>query len=413
MTVTIDTWDGVKEAFRRKELRQALYDEGAVVMAGCLLTLHGAEHRSRRRLENRLFRREVFRYWEHDVLGPTVGAAMQPFVIAGRGDLLPIGYRTTMNLTAFIAGVDRPTGTAAETETLYGLVKTFSEGATAVHSTRPRAELIAEVSEALDVFDERFLRPSITRREKLIAAVATGDLGAADLPADVLTTLLRNQDDLELPPDVVRREIAFYLQAGSHSTANAFTHAVDELFTWGVEHPEDLERAATDRLFLQRCAHETMRLNPASPVSWRRPLETVTMSNGTELPEGELIVLDLLSANTSTSLFGDDAASFNPHRKIPDGVAPWGQSFGGGVHACIGMELDGGLEHESGSPLSDHLYGTVAVMVEAFLAAGGRPDPDDPPRLDPGSSRRHFSAYPVVFSPPERSGTSTTSGASS
>lgn len=400
MTVTISSWDGVREAFRRKELRQALYDEGAVVMADCLLTLHGAEHRSRRRLENRLFRREVFRYWEHEVLGPTVGEALQPFVIAGRGDLLPIGYRTTMNLTAFIAGVDRPTGSAEETEALYQLVKTFSDGATAVHSTRPRAELVAEVSAALDVFDELFLRPSIARRAQMIASVGSGDLEADDLPADVLTTLLRNQDDLELPHDVVRREIAFYLQAGSHSTANAFTHAVDELFTWGETHPEDLERARTDRLFLQRCAHETMRLNPASPVSWRRAVQPVTLTDGTELPEGELIVLDLLSANTTTSLFGDDAATFNPHRHIAEGIAPWGHSFGGGVHACIGMELDGGLEPEPGCPISDHLFGTVAVMVEAFLAAGGRPDPDDPPRLDPGSSRRHFSAYPVRFGGP-------------
>ena len=80
--ITISTYAGVKEAFRRKELRQALYDEGAVIMADCLLTLHGDEHRSRRRLENRLFRREVFRYWELEVLEPTVGEAMQPFVQA-------------------------------------------------------------------------------------------------------------------------------------------------------------------------------------------------------------------------------------------------------------------------------------------------------------------------------------------
>ena len=46
----------------------------------------------------------------------------------------------------------------------------------------------------------------------------------------MLTTLLRNQDDLDLPPDVIRREVAFYLQAGSHSTANAFTHTMDEVF---------------------------------------------------------------------------------------------------------------------------------------------------------------------------------------
>ena len=35
---------------------------------------------------------------------------------------------------------------------------------------------------------------------------------------------------LRVSPAVVRREVAFYLQAGSHSSANAFTHAMDDLF---------------------------------------------------------------------------------------------------------------------------------------------------------------------------------------
>jgi hypothetical protein len=36
-------------------------------------------------------------------------------------------------------------------------------------------------------------------------------------------------------------------------------------------------------------------------------------------------------------------------------------------------------------------------MVSTVLAAGARPDPDAAPTLDPHSSRRHFSRYPVVF----------------
>jgi cytochrome P450 len=114
-TITVSDYGVVRDAFRRKELRQALYDDGADVMADCLLTLHGDSHRARRRLENRLFRRDVFTRWERQVLGTTVDDALAPFVAEGRGDLLPIGYRTTMNLTAFIAGVDRPHGPPDET----------------------------------------------------------------------------------------------------------------------------------------------------------------------------------------------------------------------------------------------------------------------------------------------------------
>jgi cytochrome P450 len=293
--------------------------------------------------------------------------------------------------------VDRSTGSPEETEALYEFVKKFSEGATLVHSTRDHDEVRAEVAEALERFDEQFLEPSIRRRRQLLDEVAAGGRDPAELPNDVLTTLLRNQDHLDLPHDVIRREIAFYLQAGSHSTANAFTHTVDELFCWAEEHPEDLEAARTDRRFLQRCVHETLRLHPASPVSWRKAVEPVILSDGTELPVGELVVLDLETANRDPRLFGDYADRFDPHRQLAEGIPPWGHSFGGGVHACIGMELDGGLEPDPDLPPDEHLFGTVAVMVDAFLAAGGRPDPQQPPVLDPTSVRTHFSSYPVVF----------------
>ena len=53
--VTITGYEDARDAFRQKHLRQALYDAGEVVMADVLVNLHGDEHRSRRRLENRLF----------------------------------------------------------------------------------------------------------------------------------------------------------------------------------------------------------------------------------------------------------------------------------------------------------------------------------------------------------------------
>ena len=74
--VTLRTWDHVRDAYRNGDLRQALYDAGEAVMSDCLLNLHGAEHRDRRRLENRLFRRETFQRWEHDVLGDTIDLSL-------------------------------------------------------------------------------------------------------------------------------------------------------------------------------------------------------------------------------------------------------------------------------------------------------------------------------------------------
>jgi len=137
-TITLDGYADVREAFRRHDLEQALYDAGGVVMADSLLVLHGADHRRRRRVENRLFRRGTFRYWEKAFLRDVVRDTLAPFAAAGRADLVELGYRTIMNLTAMVAGLDQPTGSVAETDALYRFAKKFSEGATLVHSTRRR-----------------------------------------------------------------------------------------------------------------------------------------------------------------------------------------------------------------------------------------------------------------------------------
>jgi cytochrome P450 len=398
MEITLQTFDEVREAFRVKEFKQALYDEGGVVMADVLLTLHGDRHRLRRRLENRLFRRDTFRRYERELTAEIVTKTLEPFLSARHADLVQLGYRVIMNLTALIAGIDRRDGTPEETEALLEFTKVFSVGATLVHSTRDHAEVRAEVAEALDRFDAQFLEGSVARRQGLLARHAAGELPDEELPPDVLTVLLRNQDDLDLPPEVVRREVAFYLQAGSHSTANAFTHTMDEVFRWCEAHPEDRARVTDDRLFLQHCSHEALRLYPASPIALRTALAPVKLRSGLDVPEGATVVLDLMSANRDPAVFGDDAGDFNPYRPLPDGVTPWGHSFGAGMHACIGMELDGGLDPaQTRDDPGDHLFGTVTTLAAAVLAGGARPDPDRPAMKDPDTSRPHFSAYPVIF----------------
>ena len=396
-TIELGSWTHVQECLRAKGLRQAGYTEGAAVMADCLLDLHGSAHRERRRVENRLFRREVFTHWEHEVLGETIHQTLGPSVTAGEGDLAQIGYRSAMNLTATIAGIDHDPADAEATEYLYEIVKKFSEGATVMHSTRNKSEVMDEVADAMCRFETEVYLASLDRRYDLVTRFGRGEIDETALPRDVLTTLLLNQDRLDLPNDVIMREICFYLQAGAHSTANAFTHTVDDLLTHGEIHPADLDRARTDISFVQRSVHESLRLNPASPVAYRTPMADVTLTDGTVLPAGSLVILDLKTANRDRERFGNDADLFNPHREVAEGVPRWGMSFGGGTHACIGAELDGGMEIDPSQPTQDPLFGTVAIMAHAFLAAGGRRDPDNPPTLDPRSTRKHFDRYPVVF----------------
>jgi cytochrome P450 len=398
-TITLDGYADVREAFRSHDLEQALYDAGGVVMADSLLVLHGAEHRRRRRVENRLFRRGTFRYWEKAFLRDVVRDTLAPFVAAGRADLIELGYRTVMNLTAMVAGLDRPGDSVAAADALYRFAKKFSEGATLVHSTRDPEQVRAEVQAALEEFDALFLQPSIERRRALLERVAAGELTEDDLPRDVLTALLRNGDELGIDRDVLRRECAFYLQAGSHSTADAFTHAADDFFAWAHRDPQAAEKARHDPAVLQRCVYETLRLHPASPVAQRRALAPIGLRGGAEIPDGALVVLDLAAANRDPRVF-DDPDVYDPLREVPADVPRWGHAFGGGMHACIGTELAGGVpapDHPSPDQAHEQVLGTVTLMLDALLAAGARPDPGAAPERDPHSARDHFASYPVVF----------------
>ncbi len=402
-TFTVSNYDDAFATLRVRDLAQALYDEGAVIMEDVLLTLHGEAHRDRRRLENRVFRREIFRYYEGQVIPRTIERTIAPFVERGHADLVVLGYRVTMNLTADFAGIDRPHQTPDETEALLGLVVKFSEGATLVHSTRDHDAVRAEVRQALGDFDRIFLQPSIDRRRELLARMERGEIDESDLPKDVLTVLLRNEERLPLPDDVLRREIAFYLQAGSHSTANSVTHAMHEVFDWCETHPQDAARMADEPLFLQRCIHESMRLHPASPVAWRKPLCPLELPNGQRVGDGDKVIVDMRAANTDPRVFGADADRFNPHRSLPRGVQPFGLTFGGGIHACPGQDLDGGAvpkpesNLEASNGLVDHLFGAVFLLVDALLARGARRDPARPPERDAMTERPNWGSYFVVF----------------
>lgn len=396
-TFTIDRFEDASKTLRHPDLAQSLYDEGAVIMQDVLLTLHGDAHRARRTLEFRVFRRDFFRYYETEVFPRTLSETLVPFLAAGRADLVELGYRVTMNLTADFAGIDRPRRTPEETEQLLRLVMIFSEGATLVHSKRDKEQVRAEVRAALLEFDAAFLQASIARRKALLERFARGEIAEDALPRDVLTVLLRNEDRLEMPPDVLRREMAFYLQAGSHSTANSTTHAMHQIFGWIAEHAEDRGRLLTDRLFLQRCVHESFRLFPASPVAWRRPVCPVSLGDGATASPADQVVVDLRAANRDPAVFGADADRFDPHRTVPNMVAPFGLTFGTGVHSCLGRDLDGGVLPRKDTDPKTHQYGIVALLAHTLLQHGARPDPDDPPIRAEHTERPNWGRYPVLF----------------
>ncbi len=389
-TITITTYEEAKEAYRSKDLRQALYDAGEVVMADVLVNLHSSEHRDRRRLENRLFRRETVEAYEQELFPPIIAETLAPDLAAGRTELVDFGHRLMMNLAALTAGVDRPLGTIDETRRLYDYLMRFIEGATLAHYTGDRDAKRSEIEGKLTEFDAEFVTPSLERRQAMLER-------ADDLPKDVLSVLVANEDSLHLPHDVIVREVAFYLLAGAHTSATALNRVMHNVFTWLATHPDDADLVRSDRSFVQRCTHETIRLQPSSPVSMRWALADVELKSGRHIAVGDKVVIDLLSVNRDATVFGDDADDFDPHRVTPDGVPPWGLSFGSGMHACIGQDLAAGLVSRPDEDDGTLLFGLVPEAVQILFDHGIRPDPDDPPEMDASTTRPYFGRYPVLF----------------
>jgi cytochrome P450 len=396
--VVIDTFAEARETYRQKQLRQGLYDEGAVVMDGVLLNLHGDEHRRRRRLESRMFRRDTFEHYERDLFPGILEKTLQPYLTAGHADLTHLGHELLLNLAAPTAGIDRPIGDAAETERLYQYVRVFVEGSQLHHSTQDHTERAMVVQEQLQQWKSEFLNPSTARRRKLVARLDAGELDESELPRDILTALLRNVDDLELDDATLTREVAFFLLAAAHTSATAFERTIDHALDWVDAHPEDRQRLISDRLFVQKCVHETIRLNPSSPIGLRRALEDITLHSGRKISAGDLVTIDLAAVNRDESTFGEDAAQFDPRRRTPDGVAPFGLSFAAGMHVCIGQDLAAGVVASGDDdPGDSHLFGLVPVAVQRMFKAGVRRDPGNPPVADPTTTRPYWSSYPVLL----------------
>ncbi len=397
--MTVHRLEGFREceaALRNRDLKQALYDAGKVVMDGVLLTLHGDPHVERRAIEVRVFRRNFFKFYEKQVFPVTLEQTLAPYLAARGGDLVEIGYHLTVNLTADFAGIDRPLRTAEETRRLIALTKKLSEGATMVHSTRDKAELEGEVRAALAELDRDFLRASIERRRALLRDVAEGKADDASLPRDVLTVILQATDELPLSDDQLLREIGFYMQAGSHSTANSVIHAFYEIKQWAGDDAGRWDRLR-DPVFVQHCVQESFRLHPASPEAWRTSMCPMRIDGAGEIDAGGKVELDLFLANRDRSVFGDSSDVFDPDRAIPQAVLRSGLTFGMGVHACLGRELDGGVVAKPGSDPESCQFGIVTLIVIRLLELGAELVPGDPPVLDPNTTRPNWGRFPVTF----------------
>ena len=235
----------------------------------------------------------------------------------------------------------------------------FIEGATLGHYTGDREAKAAEVADTLGGVRREFLTPSLAPA----GGAARGRRGPAARRA---VDPAANEDSLHLPHDVVVREVAFYLLAGAHTSATAFTRVLHNVFTWLGEHPEDADRVRTDRVFVQRCTHETIRLQPSSPAGMRWALADVELESGRAIPEGDKVVIDLMQVNRDTSAFGADADGSTRTACSPiacrrtDCRSAWACTPASARASPLGMIYDGTDE-----PVEEHLFGLVPMAVQS------------------------------------------------
>ncbi len=410
-TVTFDRYEDIRAALFDPNLSRTFdrrsYHDGNI-REGIVSIAHGATHRSRRRLENTQFRAEVLRLYERELFPKIMNDLLDKLITAEQVDLYPIGETLSVVLAARRAGVDHEAGSLDQLRALVRLVDAFSQGSAILDAKDPDA-VRALVRDAYAEFERDYVRPSWARRAGLIAAVRSGDLPESELPQDILTVLLLHRDDdaslerdddasLELSDDGrVVREVATYLQGGTHTSGQTLVNSFDLMFA-EADAERFIARAASDTLFAQRVVQETLRLRPTTPKAKRRA-EADTEIAGRRIPKDAQVVLDFASGNRDQAVFGPSANAFDPDRALPASVPRWGLSFGAGPHQCPGRAVGGGFPVPATFEVDeDHVYGLVALEVQAVARRGVQPDPGRTAERDTRTERfTRWANYPVRF----------------
>jgi len=391
-TVELSTYTEVREALFNPNLSRTFdtrsYEDGNI-RDGIVSIQHGAVHRARRRVENTQFRPDKMRLYERTLFPAVMAELLDVLMVGDEVDLYRIGEVLASVLASRRAGLDIRERDLDELAVIVELVDIFSQGAAILDAKDPEA-VRARVYAAYERFERDYVRPAWVRRQELLDEHGRGAIGDDDLTHDILTALLQHRADgsLELGDEQrVVREVATYLQGGTHTSGQVLVNAVDLLFAALPEQPGILDRVAADLLFAQRVVHETVRLRPTTPKIRRRTVVD-TMIGGQPIPKDSLVVLDVVRANEDPVLFGAAPTTFDPDRTVDRDVPRWGLSFGAGAHVCPGRSVGAGFPVPEGTFVEeDHLYGLVAPMIREIVRRGVEPIPNRPQERDTRTER--------------------------
>nr|UOL51484.1 cytochrome P450 [Streptomyces sp.] len=150
-------------------------------------------------------------------------------------------------------------------------------------------------------------------------------------PADDLLTGLVHASDGgdKLSPQELVSMAFLLLVAGHETTVNLIGNGMFAL----LRHPDQFAALRADRSLLPGAIEEFLRYEgPVNTASLRYTTEPIELS-GVVIPEGELVVVSLASANRDDAQY-PDGGSLDVHRQAGGNLA-----FGHGIHYCVGAPL--------------------------------------------------------------------------
>lgn len=150
------------------------------------------------------------------------------------------------------------------------------------------------------------------------------------LTDDLISELIRAEDDGDhLSADELRMLAAGLLIAGTDTTRNQLAASVHAL----CDHPAQWELLARHPELAAKAVEETMRHSPIAAATLRVALEDVEIA-GVLIPVGTLVIANTAAANRDPAVYAE------PDRlDITREGAPPMQTFGAGMHYCLGANL--------------------------------------------------------------------------
>jgi cytochrome P450 len=150
------------------------------------------------------------------------------------------------------------------------------------------------------------------------------------LSDDLVSELIRAEDDGDrLSAAELRMLAAGLLMAGTDTTRNQLAASVHVL----CDHPDQWALLAQHPELATNAVEETMRHAPIAAVALRTALEDVELA-GVMIPAGTLVLANTAAANRDPAVY-DDPDRLDITRK----GAPAMQTFGAGMHYCLGANL--------------------------------------------------------------------------